>query len=169
MKTTTVRKLLPEAWGFTCPVHTPDGAPCGLLNHITLSCAPIGSEEVEMASKIPAFKQLLASLGMNSQSSDFNLIYPIEFLPVVLDGILMGYVDPKLAPHLVNQLRMLKIKQNITDELEGTVPMTLEIAYLAPGRMSTAPSNKQEGERDKNYYFPGIYLSSQVSRFVRPV
>ena len=64
---------------------------------------------------------------------------------------------------------MLKIKQNITDELEGTVPMTLEIAYLAPGRMSTAPSNKQEGERDKNYYFPGIYLSSQVSRFVRPV
>jgi len=49
MKTTTVRKLLPESWGFTCPVHTPDGAPCGLLNHITLSCAPIGSEEVEMA------------------------------------------------------------------------------------------------------------------------
>jgi hypothetical protein len=34
---------------------------------------------------------------------------------------------------------MLKIKQNITHELEGTVPMTLEIAYLAPGRMSTAP------------------------------
>ncbi len=25
MKTTTVRKLLPEQWGFICPVHTPDG------------------------------------------------------------------------------------------------------------------------------------------------
>lgn len=25
MKTTTVRKLLPELWGFICPVHTPDG------------------------------------------------------------------------------------------------------------------------------------------------
>ncbi|KAI9614139.1 hypothetical protein KEM48_006117 [Puccinia striiformis f. sp. tritici PST-130] len=24
LKTTTVRKLLPEAWGFLCPVHTPD-------------------------------------------------------------------------------------------------------------------------------------------------
>jgi DNA-directed RNA polymerase I subunit RPA2 len=35
MKTTTVRKLLPESWGFLCPVHTPDGGPCGLLNHIT--------------------------------------------------------------------------------------------------------------------------------------
>ncbi len=34
MKTTAVRKLLPESWGFLCPVHTPDGAPCGLLNHM---------------------------------------------------------------------------------------------------------------------------------------
>ena len=34
LKTTTVRKLSPESWGFLCPVHTPDGAPCGLLNHL---------------------------------------------------------------------------------------------------------------------------------------
>ena len=34
MKTTTVRKLFPESWGFLCPVHTPDGSPCGLLNHL---------------------------------------------------------------------------------------------------------------------------------------
>jgi hypothetical protein len=33
-KTTEVRKLLPQAWGFICPVHTPDGTPCGLLNHL---------------------------------------------------------------------------------------------------------------------------------------
>lgn len=38
MKTTKVRKLLPEAWGYLCPVHTPDGAPCGLLNHLTSKC-----------------------------------------------------------------------------------------------------------------------------------
>ncbi|MFO0131361.1 MAG: hypothetical protein ACK52J_02095 [bacterium] len=41
MKTTTVRKLLPEQWGFVCPVHTPDGGPCGLLNHISMSCVPL--------------------------------------------------------------------------------------------------------------------------------
>ena len=41
MKTTTVRKLLPDVWGFVCPVHTPDGGPCGLLNHITMSCVPL--------------------------------------------------------------------------------------------------------------------------------
>ena len=34
MKTTSVRKLLPEGFGFLCPVHTPDGGPCGLLNHL---------------------------------------------------------------------------------------------------------------------------------------
>src|SRR5271170_6839700 len=54
LKTTSVRKLLPEAWGllpcfcycpctdsrpgFLCPVHTPDGAPCGLLNHLSRTC-----------------------------------------------------------------------------------------------------------------------------------
>ncbi len=43
MKTTEVRKLLPESWGFLCPVHTPDGAPCGLLNHLAAACRLTGS------------------------------------------------------------------------------------------------------------------------------
>lgn len=37
MRTTEARQLLPDAWGFVCPVHTPDGAPCGLLNHLTMT------------------------------------------------------------------------------------------------------------------------------------
>jgi len=65
MKTTTVRKLLPESWGFMCPVHTPDGAPCGLLNHITLSCIPLPTEEINMANHVPQIKQLLTQFGMS--------------------------------------------------------------------------------------------------------
>ena len=47
-----MRKLLPESWGFFCPVHTPDGSPCGLLNHFTAACrivthGPDGHEEAE--------------------------------------------------------------------------------------------------------------------------
>lgn len=38
MRTTEPRRLLPDAWGFICPVHTPDGTPCGLLNHLSKSC-----------------------------------------------------------------------------------------------------------------------------------
>jgi DNA-directed RNA polymerase I subunit RPA2 len=41
LRTTTVRKLLPESWGFLCPVHTPDGSPCGLLNHFAAACSII--------------------------------------------------------------------------------------------------------------------------------
>ena len=49
-----MRKLLPESWGFLCPVHTPDGSPCGLLNHFTAMCAvvarpPESPEEVQHA------------------------------------------------------------------------------------------------------------------------
>jgi DNA-directed RNA polymerase I subunit RPA2 len=96
MKTTTVRKLLPEAWGFLCPVHTPDGAPCGLLNHITSSCVPLASDEKNMGDGV-SFKALLASLGMHPVQTDFNLIYPQKHLPVVLDGVVMGYIDPVIA------------------------------------------------------------------------
>jgi hypothetical protein len=55
------------------------------------------------------FKAMLAGLGMHSVSSDFGLIYPYRYLPVVLDGIVLGYVDPKNAPAMVKALRTLKI------------------------------------------------------------
>ena len=58
MRTTTVRRLLPESWGFLCPVHTPDGEPCGLMNHLTAICEVV-TQFVYTAS-IPA---LLCNLG----------------------------------------------------------------------------------------------------------
>jgi len=48
-------------------------------------------------SHLTKFKQLLASFGMHPVQTDFNLIYPQSFLPVVLDGILLGYINPKEA------------------------------------------------------------------------
>ncbi|KCZ80428.1 hypothetical protein H312_02152 [Anncaliia algerae PRA339] len=41
VKTTTVRKLRPENYGFICPVHTPDGTPCGILNHLAADATVI--------------------------------------------------------------------------------------------------------------------------------
>uniref|UniRef100_A0A672H1C9 DNA-directed RNA polymerase n=1 Tax=Salarias fasciatus TaxID=181472 RepID=A0A672H1C9_SALFA len=58
MRTTSVRKLLPESWGFLCPVHTPDGEPCGLMNHMTASCEIVAPTLSTMS--LPA---LLCSLG----------------------------------------------------------------------------------------------------------
>lgn len=58
MRTTSVRKLLPESWGFLCPVHTPDGEPCGLMNHMTASC-----EIVAPTLPTTSLPALLCSLG----------------------------------------------------------------------------------------------------------
>lgn len=180
MKTTTVRKLLPESWGFLCPVHTPDGHPCGLLNHITSSCVPLAKEDKNLHKDhnlFKNFKSLLASLGMHPISSDFGLVYPHRYLPVVLDGKILGYVDPKQAPELVRSLRALKIQQINTNEMFESVPKTLEVAYLPPtfdtaDEESTNPENEEsskKGQSQKNKFFPGIFLASTIARFVRPV
>ena len=58
MRTTEVRALLPDAWGFICPVHTPDGSPCGLLNHLAM---PV--EIVTHAQDASKISQVLVNLG----------------------------------------------------------------------------------------------------------
>ena len=101
---------------------------------------------------------------MHSSQTDFNLVYPINFLPVVLDGIVLGYVDPKIAKYMVQTLRQLKIRQDVSNDLHASVPMTLEIAYLPPGSTTGGASKGSDtlgdGEEERNYYFPGIFMSS---------
>lgn len=133
-----------------------------------MNCAPIASEEMQIAEHIGAFKSLLCQLGMNAISTDFNVVYPVNYLPVVLDGVVLGYCEPQVAPFLVNSLRAIKVQQNKAHDLYKSVPMTLEIAFLPPGRKHKL-ADAEEGTTDINYFFPGIFLSSQVARFVRPV
>lgn len=139
LKTTTVRKLLPESWGFLCPVHTPDGSPCGLLNHLSHTCN-ILTHSVD-ASAIP---QLVVELGVVSSSSALME----ESVVVQLDGRILGWCTPKQSLMIADTLRYWKV--------EGThnVPIELEIGYI-PG------SNGGQ--------YPGIYLASAPSRMVRPV
>jgi DNA-directed RNA polymerase I subunit RPA2 len=175
MKTTTVRKLLPESWGFLCPVHTPDGSPCGLLNHISLSCAPLPSEEIDSHLIGDKLKKLLCQLGMNPIGTEFGLIYPSKYLPIMLDGKLMGYVDPKVAPYLVKSLRAIKIIQNKADELHACVPKTMEIAFMASSGSDSKSENSEkstsgsEGDDHKEKFYPGVFLFTTPARFVRPV
>lgn len=91
MKTTTVRKLLPESFGFLCPVHTPDGAPCGLLNHITISCCPLTHEAYDPTKHEP-LEKICKEYGMIS-ISDFNYVETSQAYPVMIDGSLEGYVE----------------------------------------------------------------------------
>jgi DNA-directed RNA polymerase I subunit RPA2 len=141
MKTTSVRKLIPDSWGFFCPVHTPDGAPCGLLNHLTANCKIITTQ-----AKIQGLPALLCSLGMSPVGQ--STIYPKEFLDVVLDGEIIGYVPPQLAQQLADKIRYLKVKK------QEQVPPTLEIGLVLPG------ASRQ---------FPGLFLFSSPARMMRTV
>ena len=139
LKTTTVRKLLPESWGFLCPVHTPDGSPCGLLNHLAHRCK-ITTRDLNV-SNIP---RLLAGLGISfSSSSSTN-----EKIVVQLDGRIMGFCSPKQARVIGDSIRYWKVGGS------HHVPIELEVGYI--------PSSK-------GGQYPGIYMFSQAARMIRPV
>ncbi|KAF2457410.1 hypothetical protein BDY21DRAFT_343766 [Lineolata rhizophorae] len=139
MKTTTVRKLLPESWGFLCPVHTPDGSPCGLLNHFAHKCK-IATRGVDV-STIP---RLVSQLGLTNTTA----VSLSESVVVQLDGRVLGFCSPKQAKIIADTLRFWKV--------EGThgVPRELEIGYIP---------NSDRGQ------YPGIYMSSTPARMFRPV
>ncbi|TGO50342.1 hypothetical protein BOTNAR_0396g00060 [Botryotinia narcissicola] len=139
LKTTTVRKLLPESWGFMCPVHTPDGSPCGLLNHLSHKCIILTH-----ASDVSALPKLLSELGVVSTGSSST----DESVVVQLDGKIMGWCSPKQSLVLADTLRYWKVEKS------HGVPTNLEIGYIP---------NSHGGQ------YPGIYLSAAPARMVRPV
>ncbi|XP_077342246.1 DNA-directed RNA polymerase I subunit RPA2 [Lithobates pipiens] len=143
MRTTTVRRLLPESWGFLCPVHTPDGEPCGLMNHMTVTC------EIVTQTSINAHVQvLLCTLGVT----------PVDGIPgrsladcyqVMLDGAMVGWIDKDLAPNLVSALRTFKVTQ------EKKIPPWTEIVLIPmTGKASL---------------YPGLFIFTTPCRMVRPV
>lgn len=139
LKTTTVRKLLPESWGFLCPVHTPDGSPCGLLNHLAHKCK-ITTYDLDVS----AIPRLLAQMGVSDDSSA-----SVEDKVVVqLDGRILGFCTPKQAHVIGDTLRYWKVQGS------HDVPRELEIGYVP---------NAIGGQ------YPGVYMFSQAARMIRPV
>ncbi|KAJ9315117.1 hypothetical protein DTO271D3_4570 [Paecilomyces variotii] len=139
LKTTTVRKLLPESWGFLCPVHTPDGSPCGLLNHLAHKCL-VATDNLEV-SHLP---RVLVQLGVRSHSS----VAVDESVVVQLDGRIIGYCSPEQAKMIADTLRYWKV------EGSHNIPRELEIGYVP---------NSNGGQ------YPGIYMFSQAARMFREV
>ncbi|KAH8393916.1 hypothetical protein KR215_006958 [Drosophila sulfurigaster] len=141
MRTTEARQLLPDAWGFICPVHTPDGTPCGLLNHLTLTCELSKRPDPKLVQAIP---KRLFEMGMLPLT---HHNYPDAKLYVVfLDGKHLGHIFQTDANKVVEDLRYAKIT--------GAVPQMMEIGYI-PFK--------------KNGQFPGLYLFTGPARMMRPV
>ncbi|OWB55299.1 hypothetical protein B5S28_g1170 [[Candida] boidinii] len=142
LKTTTVRKLLPESWGFLCPVHTPDGSPCGLLNHLAHKCQITTS-----ASDVSMIPNLLYKVGVSPTYSALSVAGP-SVCCVQLDGRIIGWCTHEQGRIVADTLRFWKV------EGEKGIPLDLEIGYVP------ASANGQ---------YPGLYLFAGHSRMVRPV
>lgn len=146
MRTTEARQLLPDAWGFICPVHTPDGAPCGLLNHLTLNTTVTDIPNPELLNNIP---KILNELGMVPVSSTSNLKLDFKkYYNTQLDGRIIGYVSKDIAGRIVNKLRMFKIKGE-------KIPNTLEIVLV--------PINENVSQ------YSGLFMFTGPARMMRPL
>ncbi|KAG0238636.1 putative DNA-directed RNA polymerase I subunit RPA2 [Mortierella sp. GBAus27b] len=142
LKTTTVRKLLPESWGFLCPVHTPDGSPCGLLNHLSHTCKVI--TQPADVSRLPS---ILATLGMT------QTLVPAQgqkTIVVQLDGRIVGYCSSEEAKRIADTLRYYKV----TGAHQGAVPLDIELGYVPISHGGQ---------------YPGLYIFSTPTRMMRPV
>ncbi|XP_057976334.1 DNA-directed RNA polymerase I subunit 2 isoform X2 [Malania oleifera] len=153
LRTTSVRKLLPEAFGFLCPVHTPDGEPCGLLNHLTSTCRITSYFDSkgnirDFFKMRKAILSVLIGLGMTPSLPKLVQAGPPEVLYVILDGRVVGSFPTSEVENVVAHLRKLKV-------LAATViPADLEVGYI-PLSLGGA--------------YPGLYLFTSPSRFIRPV
>lgn len=142
LKTTAVRKLLPESWGFFCPVHTPDGSPCGLLNHLAHKCK-ISTEQSDV-SKIPS---ILYSLGV-TPASHIIAAGP-SMCCVQLDGKIVGWCSHEQGKVVADTLRFWKVEGKTPG-----LPVDLEVGYVPP---------TTSGQ------YPGLFLFGGRSRMMRPV
>jgi DNA-directed RNA polymerase I subunit RPA2 len=171
MKTTTVRKLLPESWGFLCPVHTPDGGPCGLLQHLALKCLTVAKPAPDIG---VGLKHVVTSLGVTPSGvggGDGQVNLPYQYLPVLIDGVVVGGAPHQVCARVAEELRLLKGKKSsgggggskMVDEKEEDgeddflVEPTTEIAWVPPAEKGTVGA------------YPGLYLFTKAARMIRPV
>lgn len=158
MKTTTPRKLLPDSWGFLCPVHTPDGSPCGLLNHISSSCEIITHEMEEKDSHMKIIETCVNS-GMVSISQNSGNMSMSSY-DILLDGKVIGYIKNELVFNFLSLIRKYKVNSLFS------IPSTIEIGYIP----KTNDIFKEiDNSDDVHLQFPGIFLFTCIARMIRPV
>jgi DNA-directed RNA polymerase I subunit RPA2 len=103
-----------RSWGFLCPVHTPDGTPCGLLNHLTAVCRVSTDLDERGVVKDPlwtrkAITTVLVQLSMIPAIPALARVAPPTHLTVLLDGRVVGYMETSAIPAAVAHIRHLKV------------------------------------------------------------
>lgn len=149
MRSVKVRKLLPEGWGFICPVHTPDGDPCGILNHLAANVIVTVGTTVDSSEIINLFSDF--NFTPAPALSSIHSSSPTGTIPVVVDGRVLGFVEESCAREVADQVRFSKVRFAVK-----VLPFTCEVALILP---SEAGSGFQ----------PGIFVHTGGGRLLRPV
>ncbi|KAI5173448.1 DNA-directed RNA polymerase I subunit RPA2 [Pancytospora epiphaga] len=137
LKITTIRKLRPEGWGFLCPVHTPDGGPCGILLHMAKDCfvkstrSMLDQNVFFEYGLVPTYKSFIAGT------------------PLYFNGRLLGSTeDPK---GLVNCLRAYRSENDLCFEVAYEYgPSIFDAIYVSDdiGAMMRRVVNLKTGHLD---------------------
>ena len=170
MRTTKVRKLLPESWGFLCPVHTPDGAPCGLLLHLTHACRVVARDPEDLPAVHAALGAIIGALGLDPLSATGRPPKLPGHLPCLLDGRVVGHVRAPAAPAVVAALRALKAaalagrSAELSGVLAGLGEHAREAAGLVPAHLEIVHVPYVRGSNHC-----GLFLFTSSARMVREV
>ena len=138
---TAGRKLFPQSWGFICPVHTPDGVLCGILNH--LSCSVVISLCNPIEKKY--FENLLIRNGLDKKKNFKNVFSNV----ILLDGKVLGFEKDCYLTWLVDKLRAEKVSKT------GIIPIGTEIVYISTKNLKSG--------------FPMCMCMSEEGRPMRPI
>eukprot|EP00210_Caulerpa_lentillifera_P003726 g3559.t1 len=169
MRSTKPRKLLPDSWGFVCPVHTPDGPPCGLLLHLTADCQISIPSGDQRESRVKVISDFLIGSGMIPSSAEMPCPSSAAYISVIIDGEVTGHLSNELIPGILDRFRLVKALNNIRDRfpdaklfedvrvldsVEMQIPFDVELTYFPP----------INGEP-----YPGLIISTQAGRLIRSV
>jgi DNA-directed RNA polymerase I subunit RPA2 len=126
-----------RSWGFMCPVHTPDGSPCGLLMHLTMHCQVVTTDRDKEADAISArLANTLLEWGMLPASTGLVPPSPPSHLAVMQDGRLIGTLRATAVEKVVERLRTLKTERELPADLEvGDPRVFLYFESLGSGNL----------------------------------
>ncbi|AEA38739.1 DNA-directed RNA polymerase I 135K chain (nucleomorph) [Cryptomonas paramecium] len=113
-KKNTSRKIFPHSWGYICPVHTSDGLLCGISNYLSFSVIFNSSNSIEKKK----FKKYLIRNGFDEIEHTQK-----PFIPILLDGKLLGFCENLKLEWIIDKIRCEKISRL------GIIPKSMEILY----------------------------------------
>ncbi|CAN0444125.1 unnamed protein product, partial [Laminaria digitata] len=127
-----------------------DGSPCGLLNHLATTCRVVcgGVKPPPPPESPSSLESILVSLGVapaGTGAGDGATNLPHSFLPVVVDGRVVGGGSEATLRRVAAELRRLKVGEG------GGVDPTLEVAWVPPMKGGAGP-------------YPGLFLNSDGAR-----